>query len=132
MANKQIKIEIYTYGEYTAWVKESNELPKIRNITDKIEAVVGTEFGYVLRILKEKGQKLQYKVEHPPFCDENGKLTPDFTGYFYVNSNNYQFFLGDCIWEPIEDKLGKWRFITYLDNKIVADKTLNLIRKTTY
>jgi len=131
MANKQIKIEIYTYGEYSVWDKGSKELPKIRNITNQIEAEEGTEFGYILRITKGKGQKLQFKIEHPPFCDEEGKLMPDFTGDFFVNSNQYQFFLGDCIWQPIEDKFGKWRFITYFDKKIVADKTLNIIRKTT-
>lgn len=129
MANKQIKIEIYTYGEYSKWEKGSKDLPVILNITDRIEAETGTEFGYILRITKGKGQKLSYRIEHPPFCDEHGKPMPDFTGEFYVNSNQYNFYLGDCIWEPADDKFGKWRFITYLGNRIVADKTLYVFRK---
>lgn len=129
MANKNIKIEIYTYGEYSAWEKGNKDLPKILNITDQIEADAGTEFGYILRISKGKGQMLTYRIEHPTFNDDQGNPMSDFTGEFYVNSNQYNFFLGDCIWEPIDDKFGKWRFITYLDNRVVADKTLNIIRK---
>lgn len=127
MAKKKVSVEIYTYGEYTRWDKESNDLPSILNITDRIEAEPGTEFGYVLRILKGKGKKLEYRIEHPPFCDENGDLMPDFTGEVFVNSNQYNFFLGDSIWEPVDDKFGKWRFICYIDKRIVADKTLHIL-----
>ncbi len=129
MAKKKISVEIYTYGEYSRWDKTSNDLPTILNINDRIEAEAGTEFGYVLRILKGKGERLEFRIEHPPFCDDAGAVMPDFTGEVFVNSNQYNFFLGDCIWEPIHDKFGKWRFICTIDKRVVAEKTLHLIPK---
>ncbi|NQU84429.1 MAG: DUF3859 domain-containing protein, partial [Mariniphaga sp.] len=108
MKKRKPHIEIYSFGEYTQWDRESKNIPKILNITNEIKAVPGAEFGYVLRIKKGKGEKLIYKIEHPPFKDKNGKILPAFTGEHYIKSNDYQFFLGDCIWEPVDDKLGKW------------------------
>lgn len=129
MARKKIDIELYSYGEYSEWDRNSRKLPKIVNITHTIEAEIGTEFGYVLKIKRGKGKKLEFKIIHPPFLDEDGKLVPDFTGEYYINSNDHEFFLGDCIWEPLEDKLGHWRLITYLDGQVIADKTLHLVKK---
>ena len=129
MARKKIDIELHSYGQYSEWERNSRKLPKIINITETIEAEVGTEFGYILKIKKGKGKKLEFKIIHPPFTDEQGNSMPDFTGEYYINSNDYEFFLGDCIWEPLEDKLGSWRLITYLDGQVIADKILLLINK---
>ena len=129
MSKKKFDIALYTYGEYSTWNRESKALPKILNITDTIEAEVGTEFGYVLKIKKAKGCKIDFRIIHPPFNDEFGEPMDDFTGEVYINSNDYEFFLGDCIWEPLEDKLGAWRLVTELEGKVIADKTLHLVRK---
>ena len=129
MSKKKIDIELYSYGEYSRWDRNSRELPRIINITETIEAEIGTEFGYVLKIKKAKGKKLEFRIIHPPFNDENGQLMPDFTGEYFIGSNDYSFFLGDCIWEPLEDKLGDWRLITYYEGKVIADKTLRLVKK---
>jgi hypothetical protein len=129
LANKKVDIALFSYGKYSKWERNSRKLPKIIDITDVIQAEIGTEFGYVLKIKKGKGKKLKFKIIHPPFKDEAGNIVPDFTGEYYINSNDYEFFLGDCIWEPLDDKLGDWRLITYLDGHIVADKTLRLIKK---
>ncbi|MGQ7869826.1 DUF3859 domain-containing protein [Sunxiuqinia sp. sy24] len=129
MAKKKVDIELYSYGEYSPWDRSSRDLPKIIEISEVIEAEIGTEFGYILKIKKGKGKKLEFKIIHPPFKDEHGTISPDFTGDYYVNSNDYSFFLGDCIWEPLEDKLGPWRLITYLDGQVIADKTLQLVAK---
>ena len=131
LSKKKIDIELYSYGEYTEWDRYSRKLPKIVNITNTIEAQIGTEFGYVLKIKKGKGKKLRFKIIHPPFRDESGQVMPDFDGEYFVSSNDHEFFLGDCIWEPLEDKLGEWRLITWLDDKIIADKILRLVRKET-
>ncbi len=127
MAKQKIDIELYSYGEYSHWNRESRELPTIVNITNTIKAEIGTEFGYVLKIKKAKGKKLEFRIIHPPFKDEQGNVRPDFTGEYYINSNDYSFFLGDCIWEPLHDKLGDWRMLTYMDGKVIADKTLKLV-----
>lgn len=129
LVKHKFDITLYTYGEYSTWDRESKALPKILNITDRIESEIGTEFGYVLHIKKAKGSKITFRIIHPPFKDENGEPADDFTGEVYVNSNDYEFFLGDCIWEPLEDKLGPWRLITELDGKVIADKTLHLVSK---
>ncbi|WP_299584052.1 DUF3859 domain-containing protein [uncultured Sunxiuqinia sp.] len=129
MAKKKIDIVLYSYGEYSPWDRSNRDLPKIREITEIIEAEIGTEFGYILKIRKGKGKKLEFRIIHPPFKDEHGAIAPDFTGEYYINSNDYSFFLGDCIWEPLEDKLGPWRLITYLDGQVIADKTLQLVAK---
>ena len=129
VSRKKIDINLYSFGQYTEWDRNSRKLPKIVNISDVIEAEVGTEFGYVLKIKSGKGKKIEFKIIHPPFTDGNGEIMPDFTGEYYVNSNDYEFFLGDYIWEPLEDKLGNWRLITYLDGQVIADKTLHLVKK---
>ena len=129
MSKKKFDITLYTWGEYSTWDRSSKALPKILNITDTIEAEIGTEFGYVLKIKKAKGVKLNFRIIHPPFNDEFGQPMDDFTGEVYINSNDYEFFLGDCIWEPLDDKLGEWRLITEIEGKVVADKTLHLVRK---
>ena len=125
---RKTDIELYSYGEYSQWDRSSRELPRLVNITDTIEAKIGTEFGYVLKIRGGKGKKLKFKIIHPPFKDEHGKIAPDFEGEYFINSNVYSFFLGDCIWEPLHDKLGDWRLITYFEGKVVTDKTLRLVR----
>lgn len=129
MSRKKFDIELYTWGEYSSWDKGSKALPKILNISNTVEAEIGTEFGYVLKIKKAKGHQLNFRIIHPPFNDEFGEPMDDFTGEVYINSNDYEFFLGDCIWEPLDDKLGPWRLITELDGKTIADKTLYLVRK---
>ncbi len=131
MSKRKVNIELYSFGEYTQWDRNSRELPNLVDITETIEAEIGTEFGHVLKIKRGKGKKLDFKIIHPPFKDDKGNKMPDFVGEYYISSNDYSFFLGDCIWEPLEDKLGDWRLITYLDGKVIADKTLKLVRKET-
>lgn len=129
MAKKKMQVEMYTYGEYTRWDRGSKEIPKIIDITETINAEIGTEFGYVLHIKKAKGSVLRFRIDHPKFPDSSGKTAAPFTGEFHIPSNDYQWFLGDCIWEPIDNKLGNWTMTTYIDEKLVAQKTLNLKKK---
>lgn len=120
---------MYSFGEYSTWNRESKAIPKILNFTTEIEAKIGTEFGYVLRIKQGKGELLTFRIDHPPFKDENGILRPPFTGEQFIRTNDFEFYLGDCIWEPLEDKLGKWCLTTWHLDKVVAQKTFNLIKK---
>lgn len=129
MAKKKFDVEMYSYGEYTAWDRNSKSIPKLLDITHEIEAEEGTEFGYVLRIKKAKGKRIDYRIDHPAFKDESGKVMPPFTGQVIINSNSYEFFLGDCIWAPIDDKMGNWTMTTKIDGEIVAQKTIRMKRK---
>lgn len=129
MAKRKVEIELYSYGEYAEWDRQSKSIPRLVAITETVGAEIGTEFGYVLKIRHGKGKKLDFRIDHPSFPDKEGKVAPPFTGEQYIRSNDYEFFLGDCIWEPLEDKLGNWTMTTWLDGKIVAQKTLRLVAK---
>lgn len=128
MGKKKPEFKMYSYGEYSQWDRSSKELPKILNITNTIVAKIGTEFGYILKIKGGKGKRITFKMEHPPFKDEDGKVRPPFEGEYYIGNNDYEFFLGDFIWEPLDDKLGDWRLITYFEGAVVADKVLHLVK----
>jgi hypothetical protein len=122
MAKKKPLIKIESFGRYSKWNKESRELPHIEEFTEEIIAREDVEFGMILHISGGKGIKLDYRIKHPPFKDKTGNIETDFTGVYYINSNDYRFYIGDCIWTPIEDKCGTWHIIIELEKSIVAEK----------
>ena len=127
MAKPKITWEIETYGIYTGWDKESKKLPQVVKHTQTIPARIGIEFGYILSIKKAKGKKLSFCIDHPSFCDEWGNVMPPFTGEVYVRANQWEFFLGDTIWEPVHDKVGDWRLTISMDGQILSDKTFQVV-----
>lgn len=127
MPKKKIEVKMVSYGIYKNWSSNSKELPKIHKHTKEIPAQLDIEFGYTLRILRAKGSKITFIMKHPPFCDSEGNIRPDFTGEQHVNSNEWHFFLGDTIWLPIEDKCGEWELITKLDGREVARMGFNVV-----
>jgi len=126
MAKRKITWELYSYGIYSRWERSSKELPRLMDITDRIPVQPDIEFGYILKIIGAKGKKLEFCIEHPPFQDANGNPAPPFKGEYFINSNNYEFFLGDTVWEPYEDKAGTWLLSTWMDGKLLAEKKLTL------
>lgn len=117
------------YGEFSKWDRESKDIPRILNFTTRIEAEIGTEFGYVLHIKQAKSETITFKIEHPPFKNEQGEPAPPFEGEQFISTNDFQFYLGDCVWEPLEDKLGTWELTTYYKGKLVAHKIFELVKK---
>jgi len=126
MGKRRAESKIYSYGIYSKWESDSSDIPKLVRITTVIPAQVGIEFGYIVKICKARGSKITFRIEHPPFLDDTGEISPPFTGEIYVRSNTFDFFLGDTIWEPVHDKCGPWRLLTYLDGALIADKTLHI------
>ena len=124
MAKKKIDSELYSYGIYSHWDRGSKALPKLQKITTEIPLELDIEFGYVVKLKGAKGKRIQFRIDHPPFPDENGHSAEPFTGEYFVNSNDYEFFLGDTIWEPIHNKKGEWKLTTWLDDKILYQKSL--------
>jgi len=116
-----------SYGIYKNWDNVSKELPIIEQFSEIIPARRGIEFGYILSIKKAKGKQLLFCIEHPPFKDEKGDVMPSFEGELYVRTNDWNFFLGDTIWEPVSDKIGSWRLITTVDGVVLADKTFSIV-----
>ena len=129
MGKRKPIIKMYSYGEYSNWDRDSKEIPKILDFTTNIIGEIGTEFGYFLHIKNGKGEKLTFKIDHPPFNDDEGNLRPPFIGEQFIKTNDFQFYLGDCIWEPLDNKLGKWELTTYYNNKVVANMSFNLMKK---
>lgn len=127
MAKKKFQVKMDSFGLYTPWDRASKQLPQIREFTTTVPACVDVEFGYILNIKSGKGKKLSFIIDHPPFPDESGKVSPPFKGELYVRSNDYNFFLGDTIWLPVEDKVGKWRIVCYCDGAIISDKTFDIV-----
>ena len=115
-----------TYGIYTQWDSDSKELPRFSECTTRIRAEIDVEFGFVVNVKGAKNQELTYCIDHPGILDTDGVRRPPFTGTVFIKTNDWDFYLGDTIWEPIADKLGNWRMTLELGGKIIADKTFEL------
>ncbi len=115
-----------TYGIYTHWDSDSKELPRITEVTTRVRAKIDVEFGFVVTVKGAKNRQLDYCIDHPGILDADGARRPPFTGTVYVKTNDWDFYLGDTIWEPISDKLGDWRMTLEMDGNIVAAKTFEL------
>jgi hypothetical protein len=59
-----------------------------------VNAETGVEFGLILSVKKAKGEVLEYRIDHPPFTDEQGNIAPPFEGTYYISSNDFRFFSG--------------------------------------
>jgi len=121
------EVEIISYGRFTRWNSDDRELPELQELTNRIIAKIDVEFGMIIEIRHGKGRYLEYLIHHPPFKDIDGNVVPSFEGEYQVKSNPYRFFLGDSVWEPVEDKRGAWEFIIQIDKQTVARKKLELI-----
>ncbi|MCG8698270.1 MAG: DUF3859 domain-containing protein [Bacteroidales bacterium] len=127
MPKKKPKFIIDSYGRFSTWNKKSRELPKILEFTDTIEAIEGNEFGIRLKVIGAKGIKLTFCINHPPIRDEKGHILPDFTGELYVNSNNFECFVGDGIWLPVNEKKGNWTVTIRHEKEIIASKIFKVV-----
>jgi Domain of unknown function (DUF3859) len=127
MAKKKPDIRMVSYGVYTPFDAAGTDLPRVVDFTTRIPARVGIEFGYILRIRKARGEKLHFTIEHPPFVEDSGQVAPPFTGEVYVRTSDYQFFLGDSVWEPVDDKMGTWVLTTRLRDEEIARKAFEIV-----
>ena len=128
MAKRKPEIRMRSYGIYTKWDSDTKELPRIQEFTTKVEAIVDVEFGFVVNIKGAKNSELDFCIDHPGILDADGKRRLPFDGTVFVRTNDWDFYLGDTIWEPIADKLGIWKMTLTLDSKIIAEKSFELWR----
>ena len=127
MAKSKPIIKIQSYGIYNQWNAKEQSLPKVQEFTTEVKAEIDVEFGLIINIKKAKGEKIKYCIYHPDVPDEHGDIMPPFDGYEYVKDNDWNFYLGDTIWAPIENKLGIWRMTIELQDKVIAEKKFHLI-----
>lgn len=126
MAKRKPEIKMRSFGIYSHWDGDSKELPRFTRATTRVRAKVGVEFGFVVDVKNCKNQQMEYCIDHPGILDDRGRRRASFDGTVYVKSNEWKFYLGDTIWEPIQDKLGSWRLTLMMDGKLVAEKTFEL------
>ena len=129
---KKLKCEMKTFGIYEPFDRDSEDLPRFLKRSMKVPARVGIEFGYILHITGGKGKRLEFEIDHPPFKGKDGQVAPPFVGEVFMNSNDYRFFLGDTVWEPVNDKVGPWKLTTFCDGKVLAEKTLMVVPEDEY
>lgn len=115
-----------SFGIYSNWDSNSKLLPKIEEFTTRVRADIDVEFGFIINVKRAKNQELDYCIFHPGILDADGDVRPPFDGTVYVKTNDWDFYLGDTIWEPVADKLGDWRMTLTLDGQVIADKTFEL------
>jgi hypothetical protein len=126
-SKKKFEVVIESYGLYTQWRSSGRELPKIIEFTNVIKAYSGNEFGMILRIRKGKGVKLDYYIRRQVLINGRNIIENDFSGKHIIRSNDYKFFVGDCIDHPVEDKIGKWIISIYSEGILLAEKTFSIV-----
>ncbi|MAN50564.1 MULTISPECIES: DUF3859 domain-containing protein [unclassified Marinimicrobium] len=127
MAKKKPEVKLRSWGVYTPLDPNSKELPQLIKMTRDIPCELDIEFGYIVNIKKAKNRKLQYCIYHPNIPDEDGNPLPPFDGEVYIKQNDWDFFIGDTIWKPVENKQGPWRITLAIDGQLIADETLTLM-----
>lgn len=125
--NRPLEIDLINYGRYSEWDRENARLPRFIELTTQVKAELGVEFGMIVEIRKARGRYLDFLIEHPPFTDASGHPEPPFRGTFRVKHNPFHFFLGDTIWEPLEDKLGDWKLSILLEDELLISRTITLV-----
>ena len=125
-AKRKPEVRVRSYGVYSKWDTHSKQLPKFIEPTLRIPAKVDIEFGFVVNIKRAKNRVLTYCIEHPGILDEAGEVRLPFDGEVYVKTNDWDFYLGDTIWLPLDDKLGAWRMWIAFDDEILVEKTFHI------
>ncbi len=119
-----------TWGIYSQWDSGSKQLPKIVQVTTRVPAEVDIEFGFVVNVKGAKNQELEYCIDHPGILDDAGNRRDPFRGTVYVKTNDWDFFLGDTIWNPVDDKLGEWRLTLEMNGAAIAEKSFDVVLPT--
>ena len=126
MAKRKSEVRIKSYGIYSKWDSETKQLPKIAEFTTNVPAEIDVEFGIVVNIKGAKNQELDYCIDHPGILDAEGNRRAPFDGTVFVKTNDWDFYLGDTIWEPLADKLGQWRMTLQLRGNTIAVKAFEV------
>ena len=126
MPKQKPVVNIRSFGIYTQWNEEAKELPRILEFTTIVPAEIDIEFGFIANFKKAKNQLVRYCIYHPGIQDAEGNVRPPFDGEVYVRTNDWDFFLGDTVWAPIEDKRGCWRMTLEILGEIVAEKSFDV------
>jgi len=123
MARRRVRASLRSYGIYRPWDGKRGSVPQLVAFGDRVPARVGVEFGLVLRVQDASGAVLDWRIDHPPFPGRDGKPEPPFVGTFSVKGNDFDFYLGDTVWEPVADKCGPWTMSVSLAGEELASRS---------
>ncbi len=126
MPKRKPTARIISFGRYTPFDRTGSDLPKILEFTTDIPVALDSEFGYVLEVKHARGKFLRFRIDHPDFKDSHGSLAKPFEGQERISDSTWCFFLGDTFWDPLEDKVGKWRLRAWIDGELIGDKTFTM------
>ncbi|MCH1921351.1 DUF3859 domain-containing protein [Shewanella sp. A3A] len=126
MSKLKPDVTVLQSGIFSKWDEDSKELPKFLQATVHIPAELDIEFGFVARIRKAKNQLMRYCIYHPDITDDEGEVMAPFDGEVYVESNDWKFFLGDTIWAPLANKVGRWRMTLEIRGQVVAEQSFKV------
>lgn len=128
MVKRKPVVRICSYGIYAKWDSDSRQLPRFIKPTMRIPARVDIEFGFVVNIKRAKNRVLNYCIDHPGIQDDQGRRRAPFDGEVYVKTNDWDFYLGDTIWLPIDDKLGRWKMWVAWEDEIIVEKSFSVFK----
>lgn len=115
-------VEIVIYGIYLKWDVDDKVLFKIKIFINYILLELDIEFGFIVNIKCVKNSKVCYCIYYFDILDEDGIFMLFFDGEEYVCFNNWDFYLGDMLWELLENKVGDWCMMLEFEGKIIVDK----------
>jgi hypothetical protein len=126
MKKSKATFTIENFGIYKGFSANSKTLPKLASCTQRVIAEVDVEFGLILRAKQAKGEVIHWCIDHPNICDKRGRPMAKFEGKEYIRNNDWQFYLGDTLWLPLEDKLGDWHMYFSFKGEVVVEKTFEV------
>ncbi|MGF1747972.1 MULTISPECIES: DUF3859 domain-containing protein [Vibrio] len=134
MAKRSAIVEMTSYGIYSTWDSNAKTLPKIQEFTTNVTADEHVEFGFTVNIKKAKGERVQFCIFHPGIVGKKGQVLEPFDGEEHINSNDWDFYLGDTIQllhptEGLESNLGEWKMEMSLQGKVVAEKKFKVMAR---
>lgn len=126
MAKPKFETKILAVGLFDGFDETNKKLPKIIEYTKHLIAEVDKEFGLIVNIKRAKGKTINWRIQHPGIVDELGEVRPPFQGSEFIKNNDWSFYLGDTLWEPLDDKGGDWRMTIELEGQLIADETCDV------
>lgn len=127
MPRRSPDIKLISRGLYTAFKRDSNKLPRLIEATRIVPASLDSEFGCIIEVRGGRGLILPFTIEHPTFTDEQGQTVPTFEGEFFIDANEYRMFVGDTLWEPLENKVGRWTIRVFHEEQAVIHEWFDVV-----
>ncbi len=127
MPRKTPDIKLISRGLYTPFHRAGEDLPRLIEATRSVPASLDSEFGCIIEVRGGRGLTLAFTIEHPSFVDEKGETVPTFEGEFFIDANEYRMFVGDTLWEPLADKVGRWTIRVFIEKQAVIEEWFDVV-----